>query len=39
MACRTLLHFLSIMARVLDLLMAELALHGGLLCSMDRRPT
>jgi hypothetical protein len=30
MACRTLLHLLSIMARVLDLLLAELALHDGL---------
>jgi len=39
MTGRTLLHLLSIMARVLDLLTAELAFHHDLLFSMSRRPT
>jgi hypothetical protein len=36
MACRTLLHLLSVMARVLDLLMAELAFHDGLLLQHEQ---
>jgi len=31
MACGALLHFLRVMARVADVLLAELAFHGGLL--------
>jgi hypothetical protein len=39
MACRAALDLLRVMARVLDILVTELAFHGGLLCSMNRRPT
>jgi len=39
MAGGPLLHFLRVVARVVDILLAELALHGGLLCGANRRPT
>jgi len=39
MTCRTLLHLLSVMAGILDVLVAELALHDSLLRGINRRPT
>jgi hypothetical protein len=35
MACGSLLDLLRVMAGVVDVLMAELTLHGGLLCGTD----
>jgi len=39
MACRALLHLLSVMARIVHVLMAELAFHGDLLAGVCPRPT
>jgi len=39
MAGCALLHLLRVVARIVDILLTELALHGGLLCGTNRRPT
>jgi hypothetical protein len=39
MACGPLLHLLGVMARIVDILVAELAFHGSLLFGVNRRPT
>jgi hypothetical protein len=39
MACGALLHLLCVVARIVHILLAELALHGGLLRSTNGKPT